>query len=226
VSTKAGGFKGIMHEYLQYAATVFMGFFAVMNPIANTPIFLSLTSEDDEATRRAVARNALIITFILITIFCVGGKFIFELFGITLSAFRIAGGLLIFLIGLHMLQGEQSSVHNPSDEDKQSSRQAKLSVAVSPLAIPLLGGPGTIATAINFGSLKDIPHLIITMVAFFVLCVILYLFFVFGERLVNYLGQSAINGITRLMGLILAVIGTQMVITGIRGAMTLSHSGS
>lgn len=214
-----------MDEYLQYAATAFMGFFAVMNPFANTPIFLSLTSGDDEATRRAVARNAIILTFILITIFCAGGKLIFELFGITLPAFRIAGGMIIFLIGLHMLQGQSSSMHKPSEEDKQSSRQAKLSVAVSPLAIPILGGPGTIATAINFGSLKNISHFIITMAAFFVLCVILYLFFVFGERLVNYLGQSAINGITRLMGLILAVIGTQMVITGVRGAMALTHSG-
>jgi len=129
-----------------------------MNPFANTPIFISLTADDDDATKRAVARNAIILTFILISIFCIGGKFIFDLFGITLPAFQITGGLIIFLIGLHMLQGESSKVHKPSDEDQQQSRQSKLSIAVSPLAIPLLGGPGTIATAINFGSLKDIPR--------------------------------------------------------------------
>lgn len=214
-----------MHPYLQYGLTVFMGFFAVMNPFANTPIFITLTANDDEPTKRAIARNAIVLTFILITLFCVGGQYIFTMFGITLPAFQITGGLVVFLIGLHMLQGQASSLHKPSEADQQKLKESKLSVAISPLAIPLLGGPGTIATAINFGSLKEIPHLIITLVAFFILCVILYFFFIFGERLVKYLGPAAINGITRLMGLILAVIGVQMVLSGIQGFLKLlAHS--
>jgi multiple antibiotic resistance protein len=130
-----------MQDYFLHALTVFMGFFAIMNPIANTPVFLGLTSDDDAATRRAVARRALVLTFVIIAVFCVAGRLIFELFGITLIAFRIAGGLLVFLIGFHMLQGEHSSIHKPSAEDQQASRKARLSVAVSPLAVPLLAGP-------------------------------------------------------------------------------------
>ena len=79
-----------------------------------------------------------------------GRKYIFELFGITLPAFLITGGILVFQIGLHMLQGQQSKVHQPGENAAEKSRAAQLSVAVSPLAVPILAGPGTIATAMSF----------------------------------------------------------------------------
>jgi len=205
-----------MQDSIWHAATVFMGFFAIMNPIANTPVFIGLTADDDDATKRIVARNALLLTFVIIVVFSAAGRVIFDVFGITLSAFRITGGLLVFMIGFHMLQGEQSSVHKPSDDDQDKAHDAELSVAISPLAMPILAGPGTIATAMNFVADGGSGKLIITVVAFFALCIITYLFFVFGNRLVHYIGQSAINAITRLMGLILAVIGTQMVIDGVQ----------
>lgn len=210
-----------MDSIAGHALSVFMGFFAIMNPVANTPIFISLTRDDDQATRRAVARNALLLTFGIVVAFCLAGHVIFQLFGITLPAFRITGGLLVFLIGIHMLQGSPSSVHNPTKEDQQKGREAKLSVAISPLAIPILAGPGTIATAMNFASPADVLHLATTIAAFFLLCLITYLFFVFGERLIEYIGQAAVNAMTRLMGLILAVIGTQLVIDGVGGVVKM-----
>lgn len=204
-----------MQEYVIHAATAFAGFFAIMNPVANTPVFLGLTAGDDQATKRLVARKALLLTFAIIVVFSAAGRLIFDLFGISLAAFRITGGLLVFLIGYHMLQGEQSSVHKVTDDDQESAREARLSVAISPLAMPVLAGPGTIATAMNFVAEGDAYDLSTTVVAFFLLCVITYFFFISGDRLVRYIGQSAINAITRLMGLILAVIGTQMVIDGV-----------
>lgn len=200
---------------LLHAATVFMGFFAIMNPIANTSIFIGLTTGDDAATKRTVARNALLLTFVVIAVVAVSGKLIFELFGITLPAFRITGGVLIFLIGVQMLHGKSSPVHQPGESDLQKSRDAQLAVAVSPLAIPILAGPGTIATAMNFASAGGMAAVAITLAAFAVLCVITYFFFVSADRLIKYLGENAINAITRLMGLILATIGTQMVIAGV-----------
>ena len=194
-----------------------MAFFAIMNPIANTSIFIGLTDGDDAATQKTVARQSLLLTFIIIAVVSVGGKLIFDLFGITLPAFRITGGILIFLIGLHMLQGASSSVHKPSDADVRGSREARLAVAVSPLAIPILAGPGTIATAMNFASGQGIEAILVTLGAFAVLCLITYFCFLSGERMMKYLGQNGINAITRLMGLILATIGTQMVISGIQG---------
>jgi multiple antibiotic resistance protein len=214
-----------MEGFIGHAVSVFLGFFAIMNPIANTPVFLGLTDGDSDDTRRRVARKALISAFVIIVVFCAVGKFIFELFGITLSAFRVTGGLLIFLVGFHMLQGEQSRVHQPSAEDVQKHLDAELEVAMTPLAMPILAGPGTIATAMSFASGGGMVDFVVTVAAFFLLCAITYTFFVSGERFVSYLGDNGIKVVTRLMGLILAVIGTQMFIAGVEGAVT-SFKGS
>jgi len=199
-----------------HAATVFMGFFAIMNPIANVPIFLGLTDDDDEQTAAAVALKSLVLAFLIVTVFAIAGKMIFELFGITLPAFRITGGLVVSLIGYHMLQGIQSNVHHPNEGGKQGYSEAALSVAVSPLAMPILAGPGTIATAMNF-SVGGIIELAVTIAVFAILCVITYVIFVFGKKFVAFIGTSALGAITRMMGLILAVIGVQMVIDGLNG---------
>ena len=214
-----------MESFIGHAISVFMGFFAIMNPVANTPVFLGLTSDDSPEIRRAVARKAMILSFGIILVFCAAGKLIFDLFGITLPAFRITGGLLVFLVGYHMLQGEHSSVQHPTDEDKAQSKDARLEIAISPLALPILAGPGTIATAMNFASAGGMTEFGVTMAAFFVLCLITYVFFVFGDRLVSFVGVNGIKAITRIMGLILAVIGTQMVIAGITGAIQMAQAG-
>ncbi|NCF18964.1 MAG: NAAT family transporter [Haliea sp.] len=210
-----------MEGLATHLLAVFMGFFAIMNPIANTPVFLGLTAGDDAATRRRVATRALFASALIIIVFCAAGKFIFTMFGITLPAFRITGGILVGLVGFHMLQGgENSSVQHPSDEDTESSLQAALDKAISPLAMPILAGPGTIATAMNYASAGTVTEFVVTVSAFVTLCVITWVFFVSGERLVAFIGDNGVKVITRLMGLILAVIGVQMLISGIGGAVS------
>lgn len=211
-----------MHETTGHILTVFMGFFAIMNPIANTPVFLGLTADDSTAIRRRIAFKALLITFVVIVAFILLGKVIFSLFGITLPAFQITGGILVFMIGLQMLHGQPSQVHSPVATGKQENLQGALSVAVTPLAMPILGGPGTIAAAMNFSSGGGMTGMVITIVAFGLLCLLTYVFFVSGERLVRVLGDEGLMMVTRLMGLILAVIGTQMFITGVAGAIKAS----
>lgn len=209
-----------MDAFISHAFSVFMGFFAIMNPIANTPVFLGLTSEDNPADRRKIAAKALMMSFVIIVVFSAGGKLIFDLFGITLAAFRIMGGILVALIGYQMLHGgKHSTVQHPSEEDKQKSLDAELGVAITPLAMPILAGPGTIATAMNFASAGGVSELIVTVGAFFILCVISYVSFVSGERIVKYIGDNGIKVVTRMMGLILAVIGVQMLIQGVGGAV-------
>ncbi|WP_194090802.1 MarC family protein [Vibrio hibernica] len=208
-----------MKELIIHILTVFMGFFAIMNPISNTPIFLGLTKGDDRETTKSIALRSTFIAFVIIAIFAVSGKIIFDVFGITLYALRITGGILVFLIGFHMLQGkglaEKPKTHGA---DLQAQKQAALGLAVSPLATPLLAGPGTIATAMNFAASGGFTQLIITIVSFGLLCVLTYFIFVFGERLVKAIGPSALDVVTRMMGLILAVIGTQMFIEGVEQA--------
>jgi multiple antibiotic resistance protein len=212
-----------MESTLHHALTVFLGFFAIMNPIANVPIFLGLTSDDDEQTTAAVALRSTTLAFVIVALFSIAGKLIFELFGLTLPAFRITGGLLVFLIGFQMLQGNHSSVQHPSEEEKHKSREAALSVAVSPLAMPILAGPGTIATAMNFSAGKSLIEVIITVVMFAALCAVTYVFFIYGKKFVANLGASALGVITRMMGLILAVIGTQLVVEGLQGAFNFAR---
>lgn len=212
-----------MDSALTHVVTIFMGFFAVMNPIANTPIFLAMTADDPEDIRRAVARKALLSAFAIIVIFTVSGRLIFEMFGIGLPAFRLTGGVLVLLLGFHMLQGQKSSLQHTEHTDAPKGYEGELAKAITPLAMPLLAGPGTIVTAINFASRGGLGAALVTVAVFFVLCLITYLSFVYGERFVRYLGHDGMSVITRLMGLILAVIGTQMVIDGVGAAVKAFH---
>ncbi|MEI9948826.1 MAG: MarC family protein [Pseudomonadota bacterium] len=211
--------------------TMLAGFFAIMNPIANIPIFLGLTDGYSAKARRRVALRSTLIAFITVAVFTVLGQLIFSMFGITIAAFRIAGGVIIFLIGYQMLQGEVSAAHQtPRMRDagggEASGRPSRpsgiddegmLSVAISPLGVPLLAGPGTIVTAIGF-SAGHWRHAALSLVAFALLCATTWFGFVAGERSVRYLGNSFLTVITRLMGLILAVVGTEMLLTGLRAA--------
>lgn len=205
-----------MNSLYAQVITVFLGFFAIMNPIANTAAFAGLVWNKSKEEQIKIAAKALIITFVVIVSFALLGKAIFHLFGITISALRITGGILVFLIGYHMLNGNGSKLHSTEgDEDAD--------IAVSPLAVPLLAGPGTIATAMNYSSSGELTGILVTVSVFAALCVITFFCFIFSSNILSIIGKNGVGIITRLMGLILSVIGTQMVITGITAVvMTIS----
>ncbi|MCK5361499.1 MAG: MarC family protein [Gammaproteobacteria bacterium] len=210
-----------MDSLIGHSITVFLAFFAVMNPIANAAAFIGLTGGQDNASRKQTAIRSILTAFCIILFFCILGKAIFELFGITLPALRITGGVLIFLVGFHMLQGQPSKMHVPQEGPAERDPTEEPNVAISPLAIPILAGPGTIATAINYSATGSYVQSAITIAAFSVLCVITFVAFLSGDRLIRILGRSGMDVVTRLMGLILAVVGTQMLIRGIHGAKSL-----
>ena len=197
-----------MNPLFEHALTVFMAFFAIMNPIANTTVFAGLTGRMGKSEQVKVAVKSLTITFVIIVLFSILGKSIFHLFGITLPALRITGGILVFLVGYHMLQGKSSKLHTAEDNNDSD-------VAVSPLAVPLLAGPGTIATAMNYSSAGGWGEIIITISAFAVLCLITFVCFIFSSKIISAIGESGLGIVTRLMGLILAVIGVEMLIGGV-----------
>lgn len=207
-----------MNDLYTQLITVFMGFFAIMNPIANTAAFAGLVGNRDKSEQFRIATRALIITFVVILIFSLLGKIIFHLFGITLPALRITGGILVFLIGYHMLNGAGSNLHSAEKNDTAD-------IAVSPLAVPLLAGPGTIATAMNYSASGGLKGIVTTVSVFAVICFITFLCFIFSSKILAVIGQSTLSIITRLMGLILAVIGVQMLIAGITGAFNLPGVG-
>jgi len=198
-----------MSDVTSQALTVFMAFFAIMNPIANTAIFVGLTAGQTRSVQVNVALRALITCLLIITVFALAGKTIFHLFGITLPALRVTGGILLFVIGYQMLQGSPSSLHSAPDGPLD------INIAYSPIAVPILAGPGTIATAMSFSAAGDWLNISITVATFSLLCLITFFCFVFGQRVIGMIGTAGLAIITRLMGLIIAVIGTQMVMQGL-----------
>jgi multiple antibiotic resistance protein len=203
-----------MDQSFQHAITVFMAFFAIMNPIANTAAFAGLTSEMEQSEKRETAAKALIITFTIIVLFAMLGKTIFNLFGISLPALRIAGGILVFIVGYQMLHGTGSKLHAAHEVHDTD-------VAVSPMAVPLLAGPGTIATAMNYSAAGGWMEIFITILVFSILCLITFFCFIFSSKIIHVIGQNGLSITTRLMGLILTVIGVQMFLLGLKVAIQM-----
>jgi len=202
-----------MNELITYTLTVFTGFFAIMNPIANTPIFLGLVDGKSTQSKKNIAKSSTITAFIIVTSFIILGKYIFELFGITIPAFKITGGILIFYVGFEMLMSTKSKVHNNNNNTDSSEND---NIAISPLAIPILAGPGTIVTAMNNVTDATFIHISIVIATFAFMILLTYLAFIMSDVIVKKIGQNIISVVGKLMGLILAIIGTGMVTEGIK----------
>jgi len=198
-----------------FALSVFTGFFAIMNPIANMPIFMSLVADVDDAEKRKIARISTQTAFLIVISFIVFGKYIFELFGLSVPAFKLAGGVLIFFVGFEMLQSKKSTIQS------QKNINFDESIAISPLAIPILAGPGTIITAMNYTIHANYIHIAIIVIALVLIIFSNYLAFAYSNRLVKIIGKNSVTVIGKLMGLILAVIGVGMMIEGIKLAFNI-----
>ena len=191
----------------------FMAFFAIMNPISNLPAYMALVADDSQKISRKIAFRSLLIAFVIVTVFIFSGDFIFKVFGITIVSFRIAGGILVAVIGYHMINGN----HSPSYKgmEQQAVNSDPMSIAISPLAMPLLAGPGTITTALSLAN-GGLQNQLITVVAFALLCVITYLLLRSAKQIAGFLGENLMKIITKMMGLLLFSIGIQMIIVSVQ----------
>ena len=190
----------------------FMAFFAIMNPISNLPAYMALVADDSQKISRKIAFRSLLIAFVIVTVFIFSGDFIFKVFGITIISFRIAGGILVAVIGYHMINGN----HSPSYKgmEQQAVNSDPMSIAISPLAMPLFAGPGTITTALSLAN-GGLQNQLITVVAFALLCVITYLLLRSAKQIAGFLGENLMKIITKMMGLLLFSIGIQMIIVSV-----------
>jgi multiple antibiotic resistance protein len=196
-----------------FLPTVFIGFFAMLNPIGNTPVFISMVGNADRKVIKKVAFRAVLTAFAIITIFSLFGHLIFRMFGITLPAFQVAGGIIVFFIGYNLLQGKVSGAQHSKIQDTIKSYE---DMAVSPLGIPLLAGPGTISTAMNFvGEANSFLYTVLIVLIFAVVCGITYFMFILSKKIADRLSEPLIKVVSRIMGLILAVIAVQMFINGV-----------
>ncbi|MFN2190580.1 MAG: MarC family protein [Candidatus Promineifilaceae bacterium] len=194
-------------------------FFAMCNPFANTPIFMGMTAGDDAATKKAVARKATLFAFFLAVVMAAAGKLIGELFGITLPAFKLGAGILVFMIGYHMVTGKAHGAQSSSEGDIKHTLEEELDKAVSPLGTPILAGGGTISAAITFSATDGFEGLVSVIVGFGLIMLMTYFFFLSGDAIEKRLGQSGITALTKIMGLILLTIGVQIFLGGMDGVL-------
>ncbi|WP_428645208.1 MarC family protein [Roseibium sp.] len=198
---------------------LFAALFAIMNPIANLPVFLSLTADKGAAFERKVAFTLLISLSVGAAIIGLTGDTILKVFGISLDAFRLAGGFLILLIALNLISGEQSKAHHGTDEEKEHHGEQD-NPAIYPLTVPILLGPGSISTMIIFrGQVGDLKQEIAYVAAIAAAIGLLIVTFFAAPFLSRFLGQTATSVMSRLMGMILAAIAMEMMVDSIKALL-------
>lgn len=194
----------------------FFSLFAIVNPIGMLPVFITLTDGLDNDARSQTNRTAMIAVTIILVISLVIGKFILDIFGISISSFRIAGGFLVAIIGTTMINGKLSETKQNKEEVRDS--MTKTSVAIVPLALPLIAGPGSITSMIDWGATyNDWVHKIGFVLLIMIFCLACWLLFRSASFITRAFGKTGLNVITRIMGLILMAIGVEMMIKGILG---------
>jgi len=197
----------------------FTTLFPITNPLGNAGIFLSLTAGESEKSARRQALRAVIFMFIILECFYLGGSYILSFFGLSMEGIRIGGGLLITKIGFDQLSPKRETTH--SDEEHNEAKQ-KTDISFSPLAMPLLAGPGAIASVIGITSLVSYSPFSILAVSCGILlaCLVCWLILRESEYLMKFLGVNGANALTKIMGFILLCIGVQLVVDGV---MQLIH---
>lgn len=203
---------------LAFSIKVFSALFAIMNPVANVPVFLSLTRGASDAERRKVAVTALMAVSIGCVVAAVSGSSILGAFGVSIDDFRLAGGLLVLLIALSMLHGSASTQHASTEQERKDATDAD-SVAIYPLAIPLLLGPGTIATMIVLGHSAVSSGKELAFAAGLSAFLLLLAASMLSAPFIGHYLSPKVTAITqRLMGMILAAIAVDMILSSLRAS--------
>lgn len=202
-----------MDNLLPFALLCFTSFFTLVNPLGTMPIFLSMTDGLSNTERRAIARKATIVAFIILSAFTISGQYLFQFFGISTNGFRIAGGFIIFKIGYDMLQAHFTHIKLNEQEQQHYANN----ISITPLAIPMLCGPGAIANGIVL--MEDADNFLMKATLIAVICLVFLVTYTIlraSTRLVKLLGETGNNVLMRLMGLILMVIAVECFVSGIR----------
>lgn len=207
-----------MNEVLNQFLIPFYALFLAIDAIGVAPIFISLTSKMSEPRRMLMANRGVFTTFIILSFFALTGALILDLFGISLSAFRIGGGILLLILSIDMVMSRPNSPLQSSSEDSH-----KEDISVFPMAIPLLSGPASITMLILF--MKEahghFVHQLMIMLALIANMFICWLIFRFSSQISKKLGKTGINVITRIFGILLTALACQFFIDGVRGAFML-----
>jgi multiple antibiotic resistance protein len=208
------------------ALTAFANFFVIIDPVGVVPFFLTLTAGLTPAERRITAVKSVTIAAGILLVFTLAGQPLLHYLGIALPAFRVAGGALLFLLAIDMVVVKHSGIRTTIDTEEEEAAHRKPDVAVFPLAIPLIAGPGAIASVILLQTQNagDVTAQMVTAGVMIGVLVLAGIGFLLASPIMNLLGVTGINVLTRVLGIILAALAVNNVIEGLRASFpALGH---
>jgi multiple antibiotic resistance protein len=205
---------GTLHTVVIQWLTSLVAVFFIIDPFAATPAFLAMTAGCDRVRRRQMARRASLTCVVILSVFATVGKYLFRLFGISLPAFKLAGGLLLLLVALDMLQARRSRTRETPEE--QVDACAIEDVGIIPMGIPMLAGPGSISTVmVLVGQAPSWRDALPVLAAIGITSAICYFVLASADRVEAMLGEIGIRVLTRLMGLVLTAIAFQFFVSAL-----------
>lgn len=206
-----------MNELSRFGVVAFSSLLAVVNPVSAVPVLIGVTAERPASQRPGIVLRALIAAAVILVLFTALGSAILRFFGITTYAFRIAGGVIFFGIGWDMLQARRSRVKTTSEEEEE--RASREDTAIIPLGIPTIAGPGAITTVIALsGQARSPGESALVYGAIVAVLVVTGVVLLIAPWIVRVLGKTGMNVVTRLLGLLVMVVGTQFVLDGMHEA--------
>ncbi|WP_439879985.1 MarC family NAAT transporter [Pontibacter sp. MBLB2868] len=200
---------------MEVILATFSALFSVVNPFGAMPVFLTLTHDDSIANRNEQALRACIFMALILSVFFFAGQYVLNFFGIRLSDIRIAGGLMIMKAGFELLT---SKAHRGKKVSKGILKEGvqKEDISFTPLAMPMLSGPGSIAVCIGmYSTASTVADMCLVISAVLLVAAVSFVILVFSHQLVNYLGKAGLSALSRIMGFIVLSIGVNFISTGI-----------
>ncbi|MCT4588912.1 MAG: MarC family protein [Carboxylicivirga sp.] len=202
-----------MNEILTFGLLTFTSFFTLINPLGTMPIFLTITADLNQEDRTKTAKKASIVSLITIISFAFLGQALFNFFGISVDSFRIVGGVIFFIMGMDMLQARLVKVKVQDEEIKTYVND----ISITPLAIPMICGPGALTNAIiMMEDATSVEKQIVLVISVAIVMLLTFIILYSSSRIIKFLGQTGINVMMRLMGLIVMVIAVEFFFAGIK----------
>lgn len=202
-----------MNELLAFGLLAFTSFFTLINPLGTMPVYMTMTATLSEKARAKTARKASIVAFLTIVLFAFSGELLFNFFGISVNSFRVVGGIIFFQMGMDMLQARLARVKVSETEVKSYVND----ISITPLAIPMICGPGAISNAIVLmEKAKTLEMKIVLISAVLVVMLLTYIILYVSSRIIKFLGETGNNVMMRIMGLIVMVIAVEFFFSGLK----------
>lgn len=202
-----------MSELFTFGLLCFTSFFTLINPLGSMPVFMTMTAELEQEHRVKTAKKAIVVAFLVILVFAFTGQLLFKFFGISVNSFRIVGGIIFIIMGMDMLQARLGKVKIKESEIKSYVAD----ISITPLAIPMICGPGAITNAIVLMEDATTLALKAAFISTLILVMLLtFLIYYSASHIIKFLGETGNNVMMRLMGLILMVIAVEFFFSGLK----------